>query len=107
MEKIINFSVIALTLLVIVCVEFFVSRKHVTKEENAEYGFSQRHDAMTELKKQRKEIKGFTFLIFGLFLALIFLLFLFTIGLSPLNVFIICISSLILIVYGLILVLGG
>jgi magnesium-transporting ATPase (P-type) len=117
-EATISVLIIGFTFLVIMYVEMFMYRKSLTKKEvadyqevlnemdtkaEANYGLKCKHDATTELMRQRKEKKSFTLIFSGIFLAFVFILLAcMTTFLTLINIGIISISGIILICYGLI-----
>ena len=88
MEAIINSSVIGFVVLIALIVEIFMYRTQPSQQRIADYqkdldekaanakarhNIDLKHDALTEIMKERKLIKGFTLIFSGIFLALVWI----------------------------------
>lgn len=119
MEAIVTFILIDITFLVIVYSVLICGRSRnkneiedyqkILDESDADahinYGLEWKHDAATELAKQRKQKKALVLIFSGILIAMVsIILACTTTFLSLLNVEIACISSIVLILFGIIIV---
>ncbi len=116
MEIIVNTLLIAITILIVVIVEFFMYKPTTVKkiislqeelDETASnikkhYGLDIRYDSFSQIIKQRNQKKSFILIFSGVLLAFVLLAFIFIYETSFLTIIIIAVSSLFLIFYGLI-----
>lgn len=117
MEGFISLLIAVFTIMIIVMVERFMYSLQPSKQKiidyqkeldkmdanaKAEYGLDWKHNATTEIMKGRKQNKSFTLIFSGIFLAFVLIALTFFHHLSLTNIAIICISSIVLICYGLI-----
>ena len=117
METIISATVISFVVLLLIYVEVLMHKKPITEKKikdyqkkldemdsdvKINYGLDWKHDALTEIKKERKQTKCFTLIFSGFILFFVLILLTSITTLSLTNIGIICGSSIILICYGLI-----
>jgi len=117
METLINILVLVFTASVAFIVEKIMYRHAPSQQKIADYqieldkmdanakikwDLDWNHDSLTEIIKSREFIKSMVPIFSGVFLAFVFLLTIVTTRLSDANYFLMCVSALILICYGLI-----
>ena len=117
METIINCAIIFYTIFMVVFIEKIMHRKLLTinrifdyqkvlddsdRKAFEKYGLTWKHDAFTEIMKQRKQTKGYVGIFSGMALMFVLLFLACVTDLTDSSIGIICISSLMLMCYGII-----